>query len=112
MLMPGLGDRVLAVWPAEVGWWYPATVLFADGDRALVQYDDGDRATVTENQLRPLRLGTGTRVHGRWQAGELYYPGAITQTTGAAIHIAYDDGDEEWTTVAAVRVQEADLPLG
>jgi DNA repair protein Crb2 Tudor domain len=112
MLTPNLGDRVLAVWPAETGWWYPATVIGVDGDRALVQYDDGDRAPVTTDELRLLRLGTGARVFGRWQAGQSYYPGQVTQTTGNAIHIAYDDGDEEWTTVGLVRVQQNDVPLG
>jgi len=112
MMAPSLGDRVLAYWPAEAGWWYPATVIGTGEGQTLVQYDDGDRAPLTDDQLRPLRLGTGSRVYGRWQAGQYYYPGQITQTTGSAIHVGYDDGDEEWTTVGMVRIQQDDLPLG
>src|SRR5262249_53070491 len=45
-----------------------------------------------------------SRVFGRWQGGPLYYPGTVTAKRGEEIHIHYDDGDEEWTTLSMVRL--------
>jgi hypothetical protein len=33
----------------------------------------------------------------------------VTAATGAAIHIEFDDGDKETTSVSMVRVNESDL---
>lgn len=107
--MHRIGDRVLAQWPAEMEWWYPGTVIGAEGGAYLIQYDDGDRARLSEAQLRNLYLGVSSRVFGNFQHGGRYYPGKITQVQGQAIHIAYDDGDHEWTTIGQVRVHHGDL---
>lgn len=108
--MSQLGDRVLAQWPVEVEWWYPGVVVAADGSRLVVQFDDGDRSPLAASQVMPMAVASGTRVFGRYQGGRYYYPGAVTSRTGDAIHIAYDDGDQEWTSVGMVRVHADDLP--
>ena len=105
-----LGDRVLAMWPAEEEWWYPGVVCLVVGAEAEIQYDDGDRSMVPCSEVRPLAIGVGTRVYGRWRADVYYYPGRVTEQRGAAIHIDYDDGDAEWTTVSMVRIHRQDLP--
>lgn len=102
--MPDVGDRVLARWPAEIDWWYPGVVCERADDRLLVQFDDGDRAWVTPHEALPLDLDDGARVYGRWQGGGQYHPGLVTSRVGDALHIRYDDGDEEWTSVSMVRV--------
>ena len=49
-----LGDRVLAMWPVEVEWWYPGVVCLVAGDEVEIQYDDGDRGVVTAGDVMPL----------------------------------------------------------
>lgn len=109
--MRRVGDRVLAQWPVEVIWWYPAVVYLVERTRAAVQFDDGDRAWVTADQMRPLTIDVGSRVFGRWQGGRFYFPGEVTSKRGDAIYVAYDDGDAEWTTVGMIRVHQDDLPM-
>ena len=54
-------------------------------------------------QTRPA-WGVGKRVVCNFQRAGVYYPGRIGQVgSGGAIHIEYDDGDREWTTIGACR---------
>jgi hypothetical protein len=108
--MISVGKRVLAMWPVEVEWWYPGVICRVSGADIEVQFDDGDRTVVTTAEILPLAIGVGSRVWGRFKGGPYYYPGRVTQSQGDAIHIEYDDGDTEWTTVHMVRVHENDLP--
>ncbi len=108
--MPSVGDRVLSQWPTEVEWWYPGVVVAAQPGRVLVQFDDGDRSAVADDRTAPLaHVAAGRRVQGRFQGGRHFFAGQVTARTGDALHIAYDDGDEEWTSVAMLRVHERDL---
>ena len=110
--MVDIGDRVLARWPVEVDWWYPGVVVGTDGPLVLVQFDDGDRSALEDSLTCPLdAVGAGRRVFGRFKGGTYYYPGTIDIRTGAAIHILYDDGDTEWTSVGMVRVHRDDVPV-
>jgi hypothetical protein len=102
--MWSIGDRVLARWPVEVSWYYPGTVCGAQEDGYVVQFDDGDRALVVGEEMRYLDIEVGEQVFGRWQAGRLYFPGTVTDQRGWALHIQYDDGDAEWTSVCMIRV--------
>ncbi len=106
-----VGDRVLAQWPAEMEWWYPGVIVAVDGQNIQVQYDDGDRADLRMDQAQPLEVRIGTRVFGRWQGGTAYYPGVVSDINGSAIHINYDDGDREWSTVGMVRINRRDRAL-
>jgi hypothetical protein len=96
------------MWPVEVEWWYPGVVCLVAGNE--VEVDDGDRAVMTVADVTPLAIGVGCRVYGRWTGNRFYYPGRVTEQRGEAIHIDYDDGDGEWTTVSMVRVHHSDLP--
>jgi hypothetical protein len=69
-----------------------------------IRFDDGDRGWVQRDQVLPLEIRPGLRVLGRWKMASCYYPGVITEVRGDTVHIAYDDGDREWTTVAALRI--------
>jgi hypothetical protein len=107
--MAKVGDRVLAQWPQEKDWWYPGVVVSDGGGAYEVQFDDGDRATLKEDQTLPLLVSAGDRVYCRWKGGPVYYPGEIANIIGAAIWIDYDDGDHEGTSISLIRVNEEDL---
>lgn len=66
---------------------------------------NGDQATVTVKQIAPLDIQVGSRVFGRWRNGPAYFPGRVDKQDAEKIHIKYDDGDEEWTTISMVRVE-------
>lgn len=103
------GERVLARWPFEP-FWYPACVRQRDDDRVWVHYDDGHKACLPEEQVEPLELNVGDHVFARWKRGAFYYGGEITRKIGESIHIQYDDGDWEETTLSVVRVlRDGDL---
>jgi hypothetical protein len=104
------GDRVLAHWPKEVSWWYPASVLETNGDKIHVRFDDGDQSWLSPDQVVTLEIAPGSRVFGRWKNGALYYPGTVTASKGDELHIRYDDGDEEWTHVRSIRVDRGPPP--
>jgi hypothetical protein len=96
------GDRVLA---QDIdGFIYPAEVLSMDGDKFVVSFLDGPERMLTPELLRPFTLRTGTPVQCRWKGGQAYFPGKITRMEGDRVHIDYDDGDREWTTVRLVRL--------
>jgi hypothetical protein len=96
------GDRVLA---QDIdGFVYPAEILSMDGDKIVVSFLDGPERMLTPELLRPFVLRNGMAVHCRWKGGQAYFAGRITQLEGDRVHIAYDDGDREWTTVRLVRL--------
>jgi hypothetical protein len=97
------GDRVLA---CDVdGYIYPAEVLTIQSDRIVVQFADGPQRMLTPEFIRRFDLSSGQQVECRWKAGPQYFPGVLTRMEGERIHVQYDDGDEEWTTVRLVRIQ-------
>jgi hypothetical protein len=75
-----------------------------------VQFDDGDDEWTTPQRMVPDDLRVGDRVFGNWQKGGVYFPGKITKREGDKIHIQYDDGDQEDTTVAVARVMRPRMP--
>lgn len=110
MTISRVGDRVLAKWTSEWEWWYPGVVCAVEGWSIDIQFDDGDRAIVSAQDVMPLVIRETSRVHGRWQGGALYYPGSVSARVGDAIRIDYDDGDQEWTSISMVRIHRDDLP--
>jgi hypothetical protein len=99
-----VGDRVLARWPVEQFWWYPARINACDGERYEVHFDDGDKARVTSRDLAPLVIDVGTRVFGRLNDGRLYFPGRVVHKEEERILIRYDDTTEQRTTISMVRI--------
>ncbi|MCC7493980.1 MAG: DUF4537 domain-containing protein [Fimbriimonadaceae bacterium] len=98
------GDRVLCQWSHDL-FWYPATVRQAAPGRVYVKFDDGDKEWTVPERVMPLDLEVGDRVYCRWQGGDEYYPGQVSLAEGSErIHVVYDDGDQEWTTVGFCRL--------
>ena len=108
--MAAVGERVLAVWPEEQGqWWYPGVVVSDAGTAKEVVFDDGGRATVTDDQIIALNIAAGNRLYCRWKGGQQYYGGVVSSAAGSCIHVDYDDGDKESTSVSMVRINAADV---
>ncbi len=106
-----VGQRVLAQWAHEP-FYYPGVVAAVNGDAVAIRYDDGDRSEVLPEQVLPLRLDVGDRVYARWQRGPYYYPGRVAQKNGDNILVQYDDGQQEWTVIAVVRVLPGEVAAG
>ncbi len=87
------------------GFFYARIIQAVKYDKIQVQFDDGDQATVTAKQITPLDIKVGSRVFGRGKGGPAYFPGKVDEQKGKKIHIKYDDGDQEWTTISMVRVE-------
>lgn len=98
-----VGDVLLVNWSQDE-YWYSATVKQKEDERYLVVFGDGDEEWTTAERMTVDDLRAGDRVFGNWQMQGTYYPGRITQRKGRDIHIKYDDGNEEDTTIAVVRV--------
>jgi hypothetical protein len=101
-----VADRVLACY-FDLD-WYPGIVLRADDTKVHVLFDDGNQAIVTPDRVRPMEVSAGDRVLCRWQGRPEFYPGEVTHVKEEKIHVRYDDGDEEWTSVRLLRLQRDD----
>ena len=97
-----VGDRVLAPWEPE--YLYAGTVQRMDEGEAHIAFDDGDSGWVPLSELRPLRLEIDQLILCRKEMGPLFYPAVIADVSGETVHVTFDDGEDEWTTVAAVRI--------
>jgi hypothetical protein len=100
------GDRVFACWHDL--FWYPGVVVAVAGEEYHVLFDTGTQAMVQADRIKPLQFEIGDRVFSRWKGGPEFYSGEITRRDGEVIHINYDDGDEETTTVRLIRLQRDD----
>lgn len=99
------GERVLALWKADKDWFYVGTVReFKDGKYQVV-FDDGDKDWVDAGNVYAEDIAVGDKVAGNFKRLGLYYPGKVTKRTGDQVHVKYDDGDEEDTTIAMLRVK-------
>jgi hypothetical protein len=97
------GDRCLANWTQD-DYWYPGTIVEVKNNQYFILFDDLDMEWLPSDRLKQENLGEGSVVYANWQFGGYYYKGKIDKRLGFAIYIIYDDGDEEWTTISAVRV--------
>ncbi|MCI0377482.1 MAG: hypothetical protein L0215_07745 [Gemmataceae bacterium] len=96
------GDRVLAYDSDEC--IYPAEIVSIQDDRVIVQYLDGPERILTPELIKRFDLHVGAKIECRWKGGPNYFPGVLSNLEGERIHINYDDGEEEWTTVRLVRL--------
>jgi hypothetical protein len=94
------GDRVWAPWSG--GALFVGSIHDLRDDEAHIHFDDGDHGWVLLHQLLPFEPTRGMRVLVNWRMGGQYFPGVVTKGAGERVHIHYDDGDEEWTTPAAL----------
>jgi hypothetical protein len=97
------GDRVLASWLD--GYFYPGRVRQVQGDSCAIAFDDGDVAWVHEANVRGPDIRPGSQVFCRFHAGPMYLPGTVQQQHGEKIHVRYESGEQEWTTISLVRVR-------
>lgn len=99
--VPDAGGRILGQWGD--GFWYPGSITARNGALAHVAFDDGDQADLPPSRIRPLEWSVGSRVQCNWKSHGRYYQGTITRSSGQAIHVSYDDGDQEDTYIGKCR---------
>ena len=100
------GDRVFAPWEPE--FLYPGRIrqIRVDedrGDQALIRYDDGGEGWVFVYSLRPVQCTPGDRVQARRGGGPQYMPGELAEVEGDEVRVAFDDGTNDWLSMASVR---------
>lgn len=100
-IKPQVGMPVMGRWTD--GYWYPGVIKETDGAKFKVRFDDGDEASLEEKHLIGYRPTFGDRIQGNWKGGGVFFPGKVTKRKGEQVYIKYDDGDEEWTTMARIR---------
>lgn len=96
------GDWVLGNYKGA-GYWYPGVISTVQGSKITIQYDDGDRETVSISETRPYNWVIGNKVECNYQGQGKWYRGTISSLAGAKIGIAYDDGDKETTKTGRCR---------
>jgi hypothetical protein len=98
-----VGDPVLVNWSRDA-YWYPAKIAKKQEGRYFVEFLDGDEEWTTPTRISAENLEAGDRIFANWKGQGVYYPGRIASRDGQTIHINYDDGDRETTTIGVVRV--------
>ncbi len=101
------GDRVLAPW--EPIFLYSGTIKQirideAKGNEALIEFDDGDDGWVFLFSLCPLEVKPGQKVLSRKRMGPTFFHGEVVDVNGEEVEVAFEDGSNEWTTCAALRI--------
>ena len=114
-----IGSRVMGLW--SNGSWYPGVVTQQRDRRGeaqyFVQFDDGDTAWLTLDQVQPqsppaagVSHGAapfaGARVLGDW-AEDSWYPGYVAEANAndTLFFVQFDDGDTKWLSPAKIRPQ-------
>jgi hypothetical protein len=92
----------------KYGRFYAAQITARQGDRIEVRYDDGTEEDTTVLALAGLSpaaaaaVKPGDRVTVNWKNTGRFYDARVTAREGDKIHVQYDDGGEEDTTVSAI----------
>ncbi len=103
-----IGSEVLAPWGND-GWMYPAVVVSVGGGTAHVAFLDGDEADVSAQLCHHGAIAAGTRIQVNWKGRKTYYFGQVVSRLGAALQMAYDDGDKGWATISQCRIRIEDV---
>ena len=98
-----VGEHLLVNWTRDA-FWYPATVVKKEGKRYSVRFDDGDEEWTASSRMTQEDIEVGDKVFANFKNLGRYYPGTVAKRQGRKVHIRYDDGDAEVTTIASVRV--------
>jgi hypothetical protein len=97
------GDRVLAfdndlcIYPADI-------VQIEDDQRIIVQYLDGPERMLTPELIKRFDVRAGMKIECRFSGGQHFFPGTLDKIDGERIHVKYDDGDDEWTSIRLFRL--------
>jgi hypothetical protein len=113
--MWNLGDRVLALWPGDMTWWYPGVIVGTDGSDLELQFEDGDRSLVTSSNIVKLEFPRGANIHARIGRDLSYLPATVVRQQGSALLLRFAkelivdaiEDIEVWTSVAMVRIDRA-----
>ena len=100
----GNGLRWFARWDAD-GYSYPCAVAKIKDGQYFIRYTDGTEEWTPAYYVGKCNIRVGDTVFGNWLNRGLYYQGMVTSRDGDRIHILYDDGDEEDTTIGALRMK-------
>jgi DNA repair protein Crb2 Tudor domain len=105
-----VGDRVMAQW--RDAFFYPGRVRAVSNDSCEVQFDDGDGDWVASAQIQRADIRVGSRVFARVHGGPMFAPATVNQQRGEKLQVSYDHGEEEWTSLSLIRLQQpgADVP--
>ena len=98
------GERCFARSKAD-GCYYAAAIQQEVAPEFQVKFDTGEEAWVDATDLASAELPVGTRVQARWKSGSVYFHGKVMQKTADGVHVHYDDGDQEWTTLNMLRIR-------
>ena len=99
-------EQVLAQWNQDE-FWYPAIVLDMEKEWEVgtyVRFADGDKQWCSEEQLLPVDIEVGDRVHARWAGEDEFFSAHVTELKDNKYALKYDDGSKEWTTLDLIRV--------
>ncbi len=96
------GDWVLGNYK-NAGYWFPGILEKVGDGKVTIRYDDGERETVSNSNVRPYDWAIGKKVECNYKNQGSWYAGTITSLAGERIGIAYDDGDKETTKTGRCR---------
>lgn len=96
-----LNDRVWACFFDL--YWYPAIVLGSMRNCVHVLLDTGDCAVIPAERVRPFAAFAGDEIEGRLHGGRHFVPGKLTDVEGEVVHIHYEEGHEETTSIRLIR---------
>ena len=97
-----VGNRVFAYWEADQ-YYYPATITQVEGDDIFIRYDTGEEEWTNSDYLAEMKVAVGDEVESKWSQDEEYYTAQVTAINGEQIHVVYEDGNEEWTSINNLR---------
>jgi hypothetical protein len=100
---PVLNSRVLADWSGDI-WTYPGTVVKAEGDRYLIQYDDGDSEWLVKDRVYPMDLRSGDIVYVAQSHQRGYTYATIVQIEDERAFVEYKDGERRWEPIGRMRL--------
>ena len=94
------GQTIFVRW--DDGYYYPAIVGKAFGDKIRVAYLDGDLGEVSKAHIVELQEALETmKLEGNWQNRGGFYPGVISSRQ--PMTMSYDDGDVEQIDLRQLR---------
>ncbi len=102
-----VGDLVFVNFK-NYGRFYKALIAARQGDRIQVRYDDGTQEDTDVSAIAGLTpeaaaaVTAGDRATVNWKNYGRFYDAQITARDGDKIHVKFDDGEEEDTTIAAI----------
>jgi len=97
-----VGNRAFAYWEADQ-YYYPATITQVEGDDIYIRYDTGEEEWTNSDYLAEMKVAVGDEVESKWSQDGEYYTAQVTAINGEQVHVVYEDGNEEWTSINNLR---------